>query len=177
MAFVGKVAASDPTGDLVHETGKSDDRPRYVDIEEVTGTADGLTLDLAMTLRAEPPTTRSNAVERLRYYFALDTTGDGKIDYVVDLENYSDGTFRAAVDGWNPNLPLGPRAETFTIMIDGRRVSASVPLSTLQSPSAVQFCAFAMSAVPEGAPIFVKDYAPDGWCEGGGTEPVMIQLT
>ena len=60
----------------------------------------------------------------------------------------------------------------FSMTITADQVTARLPLTQVGSPSSIQFCAFAMSAVPGGGPIFFKDYAPDGWCEGGDTDPL-----
>jgi hypothetical protein len=168
IRFIGDGNAADPMADLRHQNDKTDDRPKYVDIESIDATADGLNLDLGMTLRAEPPATRSNSIERLRYYFALDTTGDGVIDFLLELENYGDSTYHPVVEDWTGLEPV-PQA-TLAMTIDGRRVIASLPLASLRSPTSLQFCAFAMSAVPGGDAVFVKDYAPDGFCEGAGAD-------
>ena len=176
--FVGDAGLADALGDLERDTGETADRPRYVDIEQVTATADGDELVLAMTLGAEPPPTRLSSVERLRFYFALDTTGDRRIDYLLGLENYSDGSFRDAIEYWTAGENASS-SSTFEMSITGRQVVARVPLADVGFPTSVEFCAFAMSAEPGGGPVFVKDYAPDGFCEGDGLEPdrQMLKLT
>ena len=178
IRLVAGATASDAVGDLVHVTGQSDDEPTYVDIVAIKGAADGLNLNLEMALGTEPPATKSSSVERLRYYFAIDSTGDATIDYLFDLENYSDGSYRSTVEDSTGLEPVPQGQVGFVMTIDGRRVMASLPLDDLRSPGSLQFCAFAMSAAPGGGPTFVKDYAPDGFCEGGqNSGRRMLRLT
>lgn len=165
---VGTVSVNDKTGDLVDDDGNPVRTPKYVDVVSFKAERDGTDLLIRLVLAKAPPASRSSEVEQLNYLFAVDTTGDTKWEYWINLQNRPDGTYVGSLDDWVVTYHYEGFEFRGSVVLVEDLLLVTVPLESRGSPGTIGLCALTQAAEPVYGTVAAEDNAPKGDCISGG---------
>lgn len=153
---------ADPKNDLVDGNGKKAKRQPMIDITALDATSDGSKLHAVLTVAGDVPAKLPATLQEVSYLIVIEADQSGDEDYNVLIGNTEKG-------GWSASLVDQGVGESYAgelfpgaFSITGNRITVSVPLTSLGSPTQLRISAITQVADHESGDVTAEDQVPMG---------------
>ena len=157
-----RISVPDAKGDLVDGKGQKAAKQPAVDITKLTGSIEGATLRLDLTLAGPAPVKLSSGVREVTYLFVIEANRSGVDDFWVTISNTGNGGWSSKLSDWTAGLEYVGDRFPGKAAVAGNGVSATVPLAALGGPSGLRISAVARVRDHKSGAVLAEDQVPKG---------------